>query len=508
MEKVYFLNIDFGEKLTGIERSSLKRAHLFKNYLNITAIFLCSKLNFSLNTNIKKYKEIGWMPNDCQVINVYDDLREKLSNAPKNQLKYYMDDDFNIIDVNSKHQRYKSKNSALSMYIVWHDDEKSKLNYINFFFKAKKIRREKYDDNGYLYLIQYLDDNLKVIFDDIIDFNGNVVLKRLYNVEKNTITRIELYQDQQIKNIFQTEQELIAYWLKIFNPAPESLLIIDKNRFWGEAASQLRDQCKVVSVLHSTHLREADLNNVILGKLNSNYTAILESKHKVDAIVTLTQFQKDDLEQRYENNHKIAVIPHSLDYQQVDPEYKKISETQNIIAMCRLATEKQLEDMIQIMFKLKEKKANVRLYIYGEGSERQKLTDLIKELDLTDTVFLPGFVHDLAEVYQNAALSILTSKCEGFSLSILESLSYGVPAISYDIKYGPSSMIKHGENGYLFEPKDFEGIAIQIDQVLNNENLLKNLRKKAYMSSLEYTEKVVAEKWKIFLDSLYGECTE
>ena len=62
MKKIYFLNVDLGRKLTGIERSSLKRAFLFINYLNITPIFITSKFNLDLNNNIKYYKEIGWFP--------------------------------------------------------------------------------------------------------------------------------------------------------------------------------------------------------------------------------------------------------------------------------------------------------------------------------------------------------------------------------------------------------------------------------------------------------------
>ena len=507
MKKVYFLNVDFGKNLTGIERSSLKRACLFKNYLNITPIFLCSKLNLELDEQVERYKKIGWMPESCQVINVYDDLRKRSSGnlaVPlEPQLKYYRADDFKVIDINEKHQTYTTEHSSMLMYIVWRDTAKTKLNYINFFFNKKKIRREKYDLNGFLYLIQYLHDNSKILSEDVVDLQGNVFLKKYYDIEKNILNRIEFYKNKQLRSIFANEQALISDWLLNFDSKPESLLVIDKNRYWSEAASQLRPQCKVISVLHSIHLKEGDLNNVVEGRLNSNYAAVLNGEHSVDMILTLTDAQKSDLEQRYGETHTIRVIPHSLDHQQEAPENKKISKIQNIIAMCRLASEKQLEDMIYIMSKVQQKNPDIRLFIYGEGAERKKLEDLIISLNLNNTVYLPGFVNDLAQVYQTASLSILTSKCEGFSLAVLESLSYGVPVISYDIKYGPSSMIKHTQNGYLFEPKDFDGIANQIDQTLKDEVLVNKLRKNAYLTSLKYTEQVVAEKWKNLLFELY-----
>ena len=41
--------------------------------------------------------------------------------------------------------------------------------------------------------------------------------------------------------------------------------------------------------------------------------------------------------------------------------------------------------------------------------------------------------------------SMITSNMEGFSLALLESLSNGLPAISYDIPYGPSELIVNGK---------------------------------------------------------------
>ena len=69
-------------------------------------------------------------------------------------------------------------------------------------------------------------------------------------------------------------------------------MIIDKNKFWGKGAVSLVHKYKVISVLHSVHIREVDINNVVSGRLNSNYIDILESNDKINSIITLTENQK------------------------------------------------------------------------------------------------------------------------------------------------------------------------------------------------------------------------
>lgn len=505
MNKVYFLNVDFGGKLTGIERSALKRACLFKNHLNNIPVFITSKLNLNLEKNILNLKKIGWMPEECQVINIYDELRNRGISTCQlvNQFDSFNSEDYEIVDINDRHQRFFSKTGNFSMYVVWKDESKRKVEYINYFSQSKKIRREKYDTNNRLYLTQYLDQECNVEYENVYNIAGELILKKVFNVEKKSLRRIERYSQLKLLDIYNSEQEFICSWLKEINIEKNSLLIIDKNKFWSLAASQMRPYCKVVSILHSIHLRESSLNNVCSGQLNSNYAPVLNQKHMVDAILTLTEEQKLDIVLRYGELHKVFVIPHSIDNNYDFSENNEVSGAQNIVALCRLAPEKQIEDMMAIISILKNRNCHVKLYVYGEGGERGKLEKIIQDLELQNHVFLPGYVSDIKEVYRKGFLTLLTSKCEGFSLAILESLSHSVPVIAYDIKYGPKSMVKHGENGYLFPMKSHEEIANTIENLINDTNLLKNLRVNAYKSSLKYTELEVAKKWKLLIDETY-----
>ena len=56
----------------------------------------------------------------------------------------------------------------------------------------------------------------------------------------------------------------------------------------------------------------------------------------------------------------------------------------------------------------------------------------------------------------------------------MESINVGCPVISYDVKYGPREIIRHGENGYLVPANDIEAFAQAM--IHNVENPLQDVR--------------------------------
>lgn len=60
--------------------------------------------------------------------------------------------------------------------------------------------------------------------------------------------------------------------------------------------------------------------------------------------------------------------------------------------MCRLAPEKQLEDMVYILKEINLTHPLIKLFIYGEGAERIKIEKLVKEFGLENNVFLPDML--------------------------------------------------------------------------------------------------------------------
>lgn len=131
--------------------------------------------------------------------------------------------------------------------------------------------------------------------------------------------------------------------------------------------------------------------------------------------------------------------------------------------------------------------------------EKTNIVNKINELNLNHNIHLIGYVEDISKAYNDAVFSLLTSRCEGFSLAVLESLCHGVPAASYDIPYGPSSMIQNNVNGILVEHGNYKMMAQEISKILSAKGKLEKMSQSAYGSISKYKEDNVAKIWKALI---------
>lgn len=76
---------------------------------------------------------------------------------------------------------------------------------------------------------------------------------------------------------------------------------------------------------------------------------------------------------------------------------------------------------------------DVMVVIWGEGSERWRLTERICELGLSERVIMPGRTDRSNAIYPALDLFCLPSRSEGLPLSMLEAQACGVPVVASDV---------------------------------------------------------------------------
>lgn len=149
-----------------------------------------------------------------------------------------------------------------------------------------------------------------------------------------------------------------------------------------------------------------------------------------------------------------------------------------IMGAGRLEDQKDFPTLIRAVAKLQQQRP-VRLMILGEGANRSELEALIRELDLTESVAMPGFVSNPYTYMARAAVFVLSSSWEGFGNVLVEALAVGTPVVSTDCKSGPAEILEDGKYGKLVAVGDVAGMAEAIAQTLDCPPMPAELQRRA-----------------------------
>ncbi|WP_175979625.1 glycosyltransferase [Caballeronia zhejiangensis] len=140
-----------------------------------------------------------------------------------------------------------------------------------------------------------------------------------------------------------------------------------------------------------------------------------------------------------------------------------------VLAVGRLGAQKGFDVLIRAFASVLKTRGDATLVIAGEGKDRARLEALVRELGLSDSVSLPGFAGDVAELYRNADLFVCSSKREGFGNVIVEALSFGLPVVSTRCEHGPDEILDGGKYGRLVPVDDEKALAAAIIESLTGD---------------------------------------
>lgn len=153
----------------------------------------------------------------------------------------------------------------------------------------------------------------------------------------------------------------------------------------------------------------------------------------------------------------ITVIPNAVDYEQYCPKQIYRDKITRFVAVSRLTEFKNLDLMIKAFAEIHDNYPDVILDIYGEGREREKLQQLIVDLEADAYVTLQGYADraKLIEVLPQYDVFSLMSIGDSFGIVFIEAMSVGLPIICAKAG-GPIEIIKDGETGLFASPDDLE----------------------------------------------------
>lgn len=132
-----------------------------------------------------------------------------------------------------------------------------------------------------------------------------------------------------------------------------------------------------------------------------------------------------------------------------------------LISIGELNENKNHETVIRALQDIKD----VCYIVVGKGDKQQMLEKLIDDLDMSDRVFLLGYRQDIGELLKMSDLFVFPSYREGLSVSVMESMSSGLPVVCSNIRGNCDLIDENG--GVLFDPHSVDDCKNAIVKALN-----------------------------------------
>ena len=232
---------------------------------------------------------------------------------------------------------------------------------------------------------------------------------------------------------------------------------------------------------------------------------------KTDAIITITNedyiLAKDKFKCRVFHTFGVGVRTAKFDSYSSEgsTQFRKDNGWSNnkiILCIGELNKNKNQIALVKSMPNILRLHENAILLLAGNGPYKDKIEQLISELNLKSKVIMLGYRTDLEKYVRSADVVVSLSKREGLPVNILEAMYCKKPVVASNNR-GHRELIENNANGILLNIINPETVSIAIDSIFNNGNLVIEFVTKSYDKVQSYLDVEVKKQLaSIYFDSL------
>lgn len=148
---------------------------------------------------------------------------------------------------------------------------------------------------------------------------------------------------------------------------------------------------------------------------------------------------------------------------------------------------KKITDIIAAI-KMVENVENLKLLVVGSGRDEKLIKQKAIDLGVQDKVIFTGYQFDTAPFYKLMNVFCIASQREGFGLVAAEAMLHRLPVIATKVG-GLQNVVVHDETGILIKPNQPKDIALAINKLYNDPQLLDSFADKGFKRAMDnYTE--------------------
>ena len=266
-----------------------------------------------------------------------------------------------------------------------------------------------------------------------------------------------------------------------------------------------------IPLVHTYHTMYEDyVHYITKGYFNDTSKKIVEYLTKfycdktAKELIVPTKKAYDLFKEKYKVDKNVHIIPtgieidrfykENLDKKRLEQLKKDLNikkEDFVILYVGRLAEEKNVEFLIENQEYFVKKNKNAKLLIVGSGPDYDKYVK--KGEKLKENIIFTGKVpyENIPYYYNIGTMFVTASTTETQGLTLIEAMSTSMPVVCIDDESFKNTVID-GLNGFIFKNKKEYRKAI--DDLMNDNKLLKKLGEQAKISTAEYSSKYYAER--------------
>lgn len=250
----------------------------------------------------------------------------------------------------------------------------------------------------------------------------------------------------------------------------------------------------IVTTLHGTDIS-------VLGEDSTLTQAIKYGIDRSDAVTTVSNSLREETYEKIDTHAPIETIYNFVDGDVFKPldsgdlkeQFGIKPHERVVIHVSNFRKLKNLPDIIDSFMKIRAE-IPAKLLLVGDGPEKQRIMELVKQSPYKKDVLFLGKQENIAELFAISDLKLLLSEKESFGLVLLEAMACGVPGIGTN-RGGIPEVIEHGVDGFIVELGDTDAVARYGLELLQDEEKLTRFRLAAMRAVKEkfHSDKVIGQ---------------
>lgn len=201
------------------------------------------------------------------------------------------------------------------------------------------------------------------------------------------------------------------------------------------------------------------------------------------------------------NPISLDAIPTETDIRSLRAENGWDDHCCHVVCLTRLAAQKQVDNLLRSWAIVKSECASARLWIVGDGEERQQLEALCAELGIGETCRFLGYRRNGPAYLAAADIAAVPSLFEAHGRVPLEAMSCGRPVVANDV-HGIEDSMTDGKEGFLAPPGDIELFAKRLLELIRDPGLRSQMADHGKQTVTRYDMNSIMPRYHALIESV------